>query len=97
MWFYELTSSTVLLSFQVPLKLSIFHAIDQNFVEAVKLILRYDKCDSLQIKLDHPCFQIGMTPLHLAAIKNNYTILKLLLQNGHKLEVSNLVYFLTNI
>ena len=71
----------------MALKDSIYHAIDQNFVEGVKLILKQDHCSSSCIYKEHSYFKIGTTPFSLAALNNNYTILRLLQQHGHFLKV----------
>ena len=66
---------------------SIFYAIENDFIEGVKLILKHKHCDSLCV-FDQKCpFKYGVTPLTLAALHNNYPILKLLVNNGHILKV----------
>jgi len=72
----------------VLFKYGLFHAIHQNFLEGVELILEKDKCTSLSIDRDHPLFQLGITPFILAASKNNYNILRILKKNGHSLDAS---------
>ncbi|CAL7938803.1 unnamed protein product [Xylocopa violacea] len=84
---------------------ALLRAIDQEFVEAVELLLEHeelltataeDNCESSKIEITHSWQKIDpasaryppeITPLILAAQRNNYEILKLLLDRGATLPM----------
>ena len=78
----------------MKLRYNLFHAIDINFVEGVEAILSHDPCMDLSIKTYNYYFKVGMTPLLLAAHNNNYQILKLLYNYGHRMKVCQGVFFI---
>ena len=67
---------------------NLFHAIEQNYVTGVRVILENDPCLKAKIVGDHYYFPPEITPMILAAYENKYDILKLLYQFGHRLKVS---------
>jgi len=71
----------------VKLRYNLFHAIDINFRDGVEVILKHDPCTDMCIKTYNYYFKVGMTPLLLAAHNNNYEILKLLYDCGHRMRV----------
>ena len=82
----------IVILLQLDLGLSIFHVIEADFVEGLYLILACDPCVHLRIEEENHYFQIGMTPILLAAHNNNYRILSLLYEYGHRLTVTQLLY-----
>ena len=61
-----------------------------DFCDGVKAILKYHKCLKARINTftdDNFKFNIGTTPMILASIKNNYDMLHILFDNGHKILV----------
>ncbi|XP_078053457.1 transient receptor potential-like [Augochlora pura] len=85
----------------VETKDSLLHAIDQEFVEAVELLLEHEElltseCAASETEIKHSWQKIDpasaryppeITPLILAAKRNNYEILKLLLDRGATLPM----------
>ncbi|KAF5277599.1 hypothetical protein FQA39_LY06092 [Lamprigera yunnana] len=79
----------------VSAKDSLLHAIKEEFVEAVELLLEWEeehhKSGELysweSIDNDASAFTSDITPLILAAHKNNYEIIKILLDRGATLPV----------
>nr|XP_033329419.1 transient-receptor-potential-like protein [Megalopta genalis] len=85
----------------VETKDSLLHAIDQEFVEAVELLLEHEElltseCAANETEITHSWQKIDpasaryppeITPLILAAQRNNYEILKLLLDRGATLPM----------
>ncbi|KYM93906.1 PREDICTED: transient-receptor-potential-like protein [Cyphomyrmex costatus] len=85
----------------VETKDALLHAIDQEFVEAAELLLEHEELLTSQItesekqiihswqKVDPASarYPMDMTPLVLAAQRNNYEILKLLLDRGATLPM----------
>ncbi|KAK2704154.1 transient receptor potential-gamma protein-like isoform X2 [Artemia franciscana] len=80
----------LLLKFQVETKDALLHAISEEYVEAVELLLDYE--DMIHkpgepysweaISPDSGAFTSDITPLTLAAHRNNYEIIKILLDRG---------------
>ncbi|XP_039248274.2 short transient receptor potential channel 4-like [Styela clava] len=79
------TMMTRLLEHGVKLDLNIFHAVEADFIEGMKILMLYDPCTQAKIAEENPYFQIGMTPMLLAAHNNNYRMLSLLHEYGHQL------------
>ncbi|XP_018307618.1 transient-receptor-potential-like protein [Mycetomoellerius zeteki] len=92
----------LLVVMEVETKDALLHAIDQEFVEAVELLLEHEELLTSQIiensekqiihswqKVDPASarYPMDMTPLVLAAQRNNYEILKLLLDRGATLPM----------
>ncbi|XP_077268928.1 LOW QUALITY PROTEIN: transient receptor potential-like [Temnothorax americanus] len=92
----------LLVVMEVETKDALLHAIDQEFVEAVELLLEHEELLTSQMtensekqiihswqKVDPASarYSMDMTPLVLAAQRNNYEILKLLLDRGATLPM----------
>ncbi|XP_078602758.1 short transient receptor potential channel 4-like isoform X2 [Branchiostoma floridae x Branchiostoma japonicum] len=75
----------LLVSYNVRVGDALLHAIKREFVGAVELLLNCteDKTQYMKYVQKESDFTEDMTPIILAAHKNNYEILKLLLQKGH--------------
>lgn len=68
---------------------ALLYAIDENFVEAVELLLDYEEAKLRQGDLhsweqdrENSSFSADMTPLILAAHRNNFEVIKILLDRG---------------
>lgn len=68
---------------------ALLYAIDENFVEAVELLLDYEEAKlrqghlhSWQQDRENSSFSADMTPLILAAHRNNFEVIKILLDRG---------------
>ncbi|XP_078684805.1 short transient receptor potential channel 4-like [Branchiostoma floridae x Branchiostoma belcheri] len=75
----------LLVSYNVRVGDALLHAIKREFVGAVELLLNCteDRTQYMKYVQRESDFTEDMTPIILAAHKNNYEILKLLLQKGH--------------
>ena len=82
---------------QLELGLNIFHAVEADFTEGVKLILACNKCNDLKIIRANHYFPAGLTPMLLAARHNNYRMMLLLHENDHELPVWLLTSILSQI
>ncbi|KAH9373927.1 hypothetical protein HPB48_001103 [Haemaphysalis longicornis] len=84
-----------LLSSNVEVKDSLLHAINAEYVEAVELLLDYEENTHVEgerynwekVNSATSTFNPEITPLILAAHRNNYEILKLLLDRGATLPM----------
>lgn len=78
----------LLISYEVEMKDALLHAINEEFVEAVELLLDHE--ESIHTPgtpfsweaVERETFTCDVTPLILAAHKNNYEIIKLILDRG---------------
>ncbi|KAF6039559.1 hypothetical protein EB796_002122 [Bugula neritina] len=82
----------LLLSFNVEVRDALLHAINEENVEAVELLLKYKqtapKHKNLQLFLGESqsdSFTPDITPLMLAAHRDNYEIIKILLERGDRI------------
>jgi len=73
--------------FQVKIGDCLFHAIQQNFLTGIEIILKHDDCRGMSIEGENCYFPVGSTPMIHAACCNNYDALKLLQNHDHILEV----------
>ncbi|XP_064481679.1 transient receptor potential-gamma protein-like isoform X2 [Ornithodoros turicata] len=81
----------LLLSHRVDTKDALLHAISEEYVEAVELLLEHEEATRKPgqphsweaIDRDTATFTPDMTPLILAAHRDNYEILKILLDRGY--------------
>lgn len=77
-----------LIRYGVEMKDALLHAINEEFVEAVELLLDHE--ESIHVSgqpysweaVERETFTTDVTPLILAAHKNNYEIIKLILDRG---------------
>lgn len=71
----------LLLEARVELGDALLYAIEENFVEAVELLLDYQQSQSISTRQWHEdsFFSADMSPLILAAHRNNFEIIKMLL------------------
>jgi len=78
----------LLISYGVEMKDALLHAINEEFVEAVELLLDHEESVHLPGQqysweaVERETFTSDVTPLILAAHKNNYEIIKLILDRG---------------
>ncbi|XP_035670067.1 short transient receptor potential channel 5-like [Branchiostoma floridae] len=78
----------VLLDHSVPMGDALLYAVDREDIRAVKMLFKtalrndIDRSDDVDTKLGSSAFPSYMTPVMLAAQKNNYPILKILLDAG---------------
>jgi transient-receptor-potential calcium channel protein len=78
----------LLISYGVEMKDALLHAINEEFVEAVELLLDHEESVHLPGQpysweaMERETFTTDVTPLILAAHKNNYEIIKLILDRG---------------
>lgn len=78
----------LLISYGVEMRDALLHAINEEFVEAVELLLDHEESIHVPGKpwsweqVEFESFTSDVTPLILAAHKNNYEIIKLLLDRG---------------
>lgn len=78
----------LLISYGVEMKDALLHAINEEFVEAVELLLDHEEAIHVPGSpysweaVERETFTSDVTPLILAAHKNNYEIIKLLLDRG---------------
>lgn len=78
----------LLISYGVEMKDALLHAINEEFVEAVELLLDHEEGVHLPGQpysweaVERETFTSDVTPLILAAHKNNYEIIKLILDRG---------------
>jgi len=78
----------ILLKHKVEIRDNLYHAIQQNFVEGVTIILKYEPSITSRIIGENFFFPTGISPFCFAAWQNNYTMLKVLSENGHTLQIS---------
>ncbi|XP_019633683.1 PREDICTED: transient-receptor-potential-like protein [Branchiostoma belcheri] len=82
----SLEAAELLLDRGVPAGRALLYAVDRENIEAVELLLDRETsgveelCGSLEMETG--AFQSDMTPVKMAATRNNYDILKLLLDRG---------------
>lgn len=78
----------LLISYGVEMRDALLHAINEEFVEAVELLLDHEEAIHVPGKpwsweqVEFESFTSDVTPLILAAHKNNYEIIKLILDRG---------------
>ncbi|XP_050543532.1 transient-receptor-potential-like protein isoform X2 [Daktulosphaira vitifoliae] len=78
---------------------TLLHAINAEFVEAVELLLQYEELVHVEgdlyswekVDWDIAYFTPDITPLILAAHKNNYEIIKMLLDRGATLPMPHMI------
>ncbi|XP_076799876.1 short transient receptor potential channel 4-like [Clavelina lepadiformis] len=66
----------------------LLHAINRDFLAGVEVILKHESSEKVEVDCENPNFNVGTTPMILAAIKNNYDALKMLHRYGHRLTES---------
>uniref|UniRef100_H2Y0I7 Ion transport domain-containing protein n=1 Tax=Ciona intestinalis TaxID=7719 RepID=H2Y0I7_CIOIN len=71
---------------QVEIDECLYHAIDFGYYDVVELFMKYDKKRNQVITGDDSFYPPGLTPIQLAAHKNDYVMLKILHSNGFNLE-----------
>ena len=78
----------LLIGYEVEMKDALLHAINEEFVEAVELLLDHEETIHVPGSpfsweaVERETFTSDVTPLILAAHKNNYEIIKLILDRG---------------
>ncbi|KAK2716108.1 transient receptor potential protein-like [Artemia franciscana] len=85
----------VLLEFGIQVQDSLLHAISEEYVEGVELLLEWEEANHTEgtpysweaVDKDTATFTPDITPLVLAAHKDNYEILKILLDRGASLPM----------
>ncbi|XP_055958673.1 transient receptor potential-gamma protein isoform X2 [Patella vulgata] len=79
----------LLLQYNVEVGDSLLHAINEENVEAVELILNHEVNTKGEEALNHPCpstsFTPDITPIILAGHRDNYEIIKILLDRGYRI------------
>ncbi|XP_067949824.1 short transient receptor potential channel 4-like [Watersipora subatra] len=84
----------LLLSFNVEVRDALLHAINEENVEAVEMLLKYQQNaqksqtfqpSSLHEQVQSDSFTPDITPLMLAAHRDNYEIIKILLERGDRI------------
>ncbi|XP_078678505.1 transient receptor potential-gamma protein-like [Branchiostoma floridae x Branchiostoma belcheri] len=82
----SLEAAELLLDRGVPAGRALLYAIDRENIEAVELLLDRETSRmeelSESLEMETGAFQSDMTPVKMAATRNNYDILKLLLDRG---------------
>uniref|UniRef100_F6SU74 Ion transport domain-containing protein n=1 Tax=Ciona intestinalis TaxID=7719 RepID=F6SU74_CIOIN len=74
----------LLLEYKVEIDECLYHAIDFGYYDVVELFMKYDKKRNQVITGDDSFYPPGLTPIQLAAHKNDYVMLKILHSNGFK-------------
>ncbi|CAH1265673.1 TRPC5 [Branchiostoma lanceolatum] len=82
----SLEAAEMLLDHGVPAGRALLYAIDRENIEAVELLLDRGTSENEEhpgsLEMENFAFHPDMTPVKMAAIRNNYDILKLLLDRG---------------
>nr|XP_009859269.1 short transient receptor potential channel 5 [Ciona intestinalis]XP_018668520.1 short transient receptor potential channel 5 [Ciona intestinalis]XP_026691185.1 short transient receptor potential channel 5 [Ciona intestinalis] len=76
----------LLLEYKVEIDECLYHAIDFGYYDVVELFMKYDKKRNQVITGDDSFYPPGLTPIQLAAHKNDYVMLKILHSNGFKIS-----------
>nr|CAB3267282.1 short transient receptor potential channel 5 [Phallusia mammillata] len=80
---------TMLLSYKVEIDECLYHAIDFGFYDIVELFMEHDTNRQQVITGEDSFYPAGLTPIQLAAHKNDYVMLKILHSHGFKISSQN--------
>ncbi|CAK8689185.1 unnamed protein product [Clavelina lepadiformis] len=76
----------LLLTYKVEIDECLYHAIDFGYYDIVELFMKYDKDTTQVITGEDSFYPPGLTPIQLAAHKNDYVMLKIL--HSHNFRIT---------
>lgn len=75
----------LLLKYEVYIGECLYHAVDFGYYDVVELLLKYDQVRDQVITGEDSFYPPGLTPIQLAAHKNDFIMLKILYNNGFRI------------